>query len=46
MLIHAKNKDLYRAWLSYLERVSDTPPFVQRTEAFFKSQNAIPVPMI
>ena len=45
MLIKCKNPDLYRAWLAYLARVTGKQDAPQRTEAFFNSEAAIPVPL-
>ena len=46
-LITVKNGDLYRAWIAYLCRVegreNSTPQI--RTEAFFASERAQPVPL-
>jgi hypothetical protein len=41
MLIRARNPELFRAWLRYLG--NDTPQ--KRTQAFFNSQEARPVPL-
>jgi hypothetical protein len=46
-LITVKNGDLYRAWIAYLCRVhgvEDSTPQI-RTEAFFASEQARPVPL-
>lgn len=46
-LITVKNGDLYRAWIAYLCRVhgveNSTPQI--RTEAFFASERARPIPL-
>lgn len=46
-LITVKNGDLYRAWIAYLCRIhgtEDSTPQI-RTEAFFASERAQPVPL-
>ena len=47
MIIQTKNPKLYKAWCDYLCKqrgVEFTTPQI-RTEAFFKSENAVPVPL-
>ena len=46
-IVNVKNPELYREWINYIlkaEGVSEPTPSI-RTEAFFNSQAAMPVPL-
>jgi hypothetical protein len=43
-LITVKNGELYRRWIAHLSRGGNSTPAI-RTEAFFKSQAGVQVPL-